>query len=565
VTDPDVRARAFAELTGPGGPFEIVLDDVLGEKVQVFANRHRSLRDMLVAATERHGDAVYVTIDGTPLTYREHLGQVASVARALAERYGIGPGDRVAILAANCPEYAVTFWAATSLGAIVSAFNGWWTPDEIRHGLELSEPAVLVGDAKRLERLGGLDVRIPVVEIESDFASLVAHAPGAALPDQPIDEDDPALILFTSGTTGRAKGALVSHRGLVGFVQVNLCNGAVRARAATLAGAQPAVLPGSPTAPAQTATLMVSPMFHVSGLLAGVILGLATGSKLVLRRGRFDPEDVLRLIERERITSWSPIGGTGPRVIDHPAFAKYDVSSIRNMGFGGGPTSPALRARIKAAFPNAAASLANGYGSSETVASVSSNVGDEYERFPTSAGRANPTCEIAVFDEAGELVPDGVEGEIHVRSAYNMLGYWRNPDATAAAFRPGRWLATGDIGRIEDGRLFINSRARDLILRSGENIYPIEVEQRLEAHPVVVEAAVVGADHPVHGQEVKAIVVVEPGAQVDVDELARFVGETLAPYKVPTVWELRHEPLPRNATGKVLKTVLLGEAEAPTE
>jgi acyl-CoA synthetase (AMP-forming)/AMP-acid ligase II len=146
-----------------------------------------------------------------------------------------------------------------------------------------------------------------------------------------------------------------------------------------------------------------------------------------------------------------------------------------------------------------------------------------------------------------------------------MLGYWRNPEATAAVFRPGRWLATGDIGRIEDGRLFINSRARDLILRSGENIYPIEVEQRLDAHPVVVEAAVVGSDHPVHGQEVKAIVVVEPGTQVDVDELARFVGETLAPYKVPTVWEIRHEPLPRNATGKVLKTVLLGEAEAPTE
>jgi acyl-CoA synthetase (AMP-forming)/AMP-acid ligase II len=567
VTDPDLRARAFSELTGPGAPFEIVLEEVLGEKVQVFANRHRSLRDLLVAATERHGDAVYLTIDGQALTYRQHVGQVGSVARALAERYGIRPGDRVAILAANCPEYAVTFWAATSLGAIVSAFNGWWTPDEIRHGLELSEPAVIVGDTKRLERLASLDVRVPVVEIESGFGELLDHAPGAPLPDQPIDEDDPALILFTSGTTGRAKGALVSHRGLVGFVQVNLCNGAVRARAATLAGAQPSVLPGAPAAtgaPAQTATLMVSPMFHVSGLLAGVILGLATGSKLVLRRGRFDPEDVLRLIETERITSWSPIGGTGPRVIDHPDFSKYDVSSIRNMGFGGGPTSPALRERIKAAFPNAAASLANGYGSSETCASVSSNVGEEYERFPTSAGRPNPTCEIAIFDVDGEPVPDGVEGEIHVRSAYNMLGYWRNPEATTAVFRPGRWLATGDIGRMEDGRLFINSRARDLILRSGENIYPIEVEQRLDAHPLVVEAAVVGADHPVHGQEVKAIVVVEPGASVDVEELGRFVGETLAPYKVPTLWEIRHEPLPRNATGKVLKTVLLGEADAPT-
>jgi long-chain acyl-CoA synthetase len=561
VTTTDLRAQALAELTAPGGPFETVDADVLGETYKVFRTRYGSLREM-VAASARHGDATYITIDGNPLSYTEHLGQVASVAAALRERYGIGPGDRVAILAANCPEYAVTFWAVVSLGAIVSAFNGWWTPDEIRHGIELSEPSLIVGDAKRLERLAGIDHNVPVVEIESDFASLLAHAPGAPLPDQPIDEDDPALILFTSGTTGRAKGALVSHRGLVGFVQVNLCNGAVRARAAGLAGFTPAAPAG---APVQSATLMVSPMFHVSGLFAGVILGLDIGSKLVLRRGRFDPEDVLRLIQDERITSWSPIGGTGPRVIDHPRFEKFDVSSIRNMGFGGGPTSPALRERIKAAFPNAAATLANGYGSSETVAAVSSNVGPEYERFPTSAGRPNPTCEIAIFDELGAPVPDGDEGEIHVRSAYNMLGYWRNPEATKATFRPGRWLATGDIGRIEDGLLFINSRARDMILRSGENIYPIEVEQRLDAHPLVLESAVVGQDHPVHGQEVKAIVVVEAGTELDVEALARFAGETLSSYKVPTAWEVRHEALPRNASGKVLKTVLLGEAEAPTE
>jgi long-chain acyl-CoA synthetase len=562
VTNPELRARALAELTAPGAPFEVIEVDVLGERHPVFRNRHGSLREMLTAAAARHGDATYVTIDGETLTYRELIGQVASVAAALRDRYGIGPGDRVAVLAANCPEYAVAFWAITSLGGIVSAFNGWWTPDEIRHGLELSEPSLLIGDAKRLERVAGIELSAPVIEIESDFPALLAHAPDAPLPDQPIDEDDPALILFTSGTTGRAKGALVSHRGLVGFVQVNICNGAVRARAATLAGVAPAA---PAAAPSQTATLMLSPMFHVSGLLAGVILGLDVGSKLVLRRGRFDPEEVLRLIQEERVTSWSPIGGTGPRVIDHPLFEKFDVSSIRNMGFGGGPTSPALRERIKAAFPNAAASLANGYGSSETVAAVSSNVGPEYEQHPTSAGRPNPTCDIAIFDELGNPVPDGVEGEIHVRSAYNMLRYWRNDEATAAAFKPGRWLATGDIGRIEGGLLFINSRARDMILRSSENIYPIEVEQRLDAHPLVLESAVVGQDHPVHGQEVKAIVVVDPDAEVDLDDLARFAGETLSAYKVPTAWELRHEPLPRNASGKVLKTVLLGEAEAPTE
>jgi long-chain acyl-CoA synthetase len=558
----DPRVRALADLTGPGGPFEITEEDVLGTRLPVFRDRHRSLRDLLVASTERFGSAGYLTIDGQTITYAEHHDTVASVARALHETYGIGPGDRVAIFAANCPEWAVTFWAATSLGAIVSAYNGWWTADEVRYGLELTEPKLLVGDRARLARLQGLDLDIPVVEIESQFDALAAHAPGAPLPDQPIAEDDPALILFTSGTTGRPKGALISHRGLIGFVQVNLCNGAIRARAATLAAPEAAA--GTPApAPSPSVTLLTSPMFHVSGLFAGVILGLATGGRMVLRRGRFDAGDVLRLIEAEKVTAFSPIGGMGPRILDHPDFGRYDVSRIRNMGFGGGPTSPAVRDRMKAAFPSVGLSISNGYGSSETVAAVSSNTGAEYERHPASAGRANPTCNIAIFDDDGNRLPDGVEGEIHVQSAYNMLGYWRDPEATARTLKTDRWLATGDIGRFEDGMLFINSRARDMILRSGENIYPIEVERRLDAHPAVAESAVVGADHPEHGQEVKAIVVLEPGATVDTDELARFAGETLSPYKVPTAWDLRREPLPRNASGKVLKIVLTGEAEAP--
>jgi long-chain acyl-CoA synthetase len=561
MTSPDLRARAAAEVTAPGSPFEVVEEDVLGERVPVFRHRLRSLREVLVTSTGRHRDAGYITIDGTTLTYGHHLDAVASTARALRERYGIGAGDRVAILAANCPEWAIAFWAVTSLGGVVCACNGWWTAEEIRHAVELSEPKLLIGDARRLERVRDLPLEVPLVEIETDFPALVAHAPGAELPDQPIDEDDPALILFTSGTTGRSKGALISHRGLIGFVQVVMASGAVRMRSAMLAGTAPA--PSTPPAPATT--LLLSPMFHVSGLFAGIIMGLAVGMRLVLRRGRFDPEDVLRLIESERITSWTPIGGTGPLVIDHPCFAETDVSSVTNMGFGGGPTSPALRERLKKAFPNASSSHANGYGSSETVASVSSNAGLDYDRYPTSAGVANPTCELSIMDEEGNRLPDGVEGEIHVRSAYNMLGYWRNPEATATAFKPGRWLATGDIGKMEDGRLFINSRARDMILRSGENIYPIEVEQRLDAHPGVRESAVVGVEHPVHGQEVKAILVLAPGAEVDDEDLARFAAETLAAYKVPTVWERRAEPLPRNASGKVLKTVLLGEAEAPEE
>jgi len=560
----DVRTRALEEVTAPGAPFEVVVEDVLGVDIPVFAQRQRSLREMLTSSA-RHGDAGYFTLGEHTLTFADNLARSASVAAALRDRYGVKKGDRVAIFSANRPEYAVLFWAAVSTGAIVTAYNGWWTADEVRHATDLTSPAIVFGDTRRLARVEHVDLGATVVEFEGEFEALATHAPAAALPSTPIDEDDPAVILFTSGTTGRAKGAVVSHRGLVGFVQVNFCNGAVKARAAQLQGASP---PPAPTGP--NITLLTSPMFHVSGLFAGIILGLASGMRLVLREGRFDEEDVLRIIERERITSWAPVGGLGMRVIDHPRFADYDTSSIRMISFGGGPTSPASRAKIQRAFPSIGNNMANGYGSSETVAAVSSNSGAEYDAMPESAGRINPTCEVQIWDERGKPVPDGVEGEVHVRSAYNMLGYWNDPEATRKTLEPHGWLATGDIGRLEHGMLTINSRARDMIIRSGENIYPIEVERRLDAHPRVAESAVVGVDHPVLGQEVKAIVVIAGGANGDTDtldtqDLARWVGETLAPYKVPTLWERRAESLPRNASGKVLKTVLVGDAVAPRD
>jgi long-chain acyl-CoA synthetase len=556
-----IHQQATAAALGTGSPFATVVEDVLGTPMPVFENRIRSLREMLVDSSNRLGALGYFTLDDTTLTRADLVPQVASVAAALRDRFGVAKGDRVAILAANCIEYSVAFWAITSLDAIVCAYNGWWTTDEIRYATELAEPKVLIGDAKRLERVAGVDLDCAIIEFERDWPALATYAPHAALPDTPIDEDDPALILFTSGTTGRAKGALISHRGLVGFVQVLMCNAMVRGRMAVLQAEALGQEPPTPVASTgQTVTLLTSPMFHVSGLLAGIIMGLPMGMRMVLRNGRFDPLDVLRLIEQERVTTWSPIGGTGPRVIHHPDFAKYDVSSIRQVSFGGGPTSPAVRAELQAAFPNVGVNMGNGYGSSETVASVSGNTGMEYEREPTSAGRANPTCRIEIWDEHDQPLPDGTEGHVMIQSPYNMLGYWKNPEATASTIRRDRFLDTGDIGRIENGMLFINSRARDMIIRSGENIYPIEVESRVEAHPDVRECAVVGSDHHEHGQEVKAIVVPATGVAIDFAELASFAGESLAAYKVPTLWELRDEPLPRNASGKVLKTVLLGEA-----
>jgi len=540
--------QAYAQVFGPGAPFELVEEDVLGERVQVIANRPRSLRE-LVDASAVHGDKEYVVYGDRRIDYAEHRQLVGSVARNLRDRFGIGPGDRVAILAANCPEWILSYWAVVSLGGIVVALNGWWTRDEIEYGLSLARPRLLIGDERRLARFEGDDPGVETLVIESDFEALT-RAEDSSLPDQPIDEDDPALILFTSGTTGRPKGALISHRGLIGFVQLTQASGFL---GFLVRDAAP-----DPDAPPQCA-LMTVPLFHVSGLFSGCMLNLALGAKTVWRGGRFDPVEVLRLIERERVTQWSGLGSMGPRVLNHPDIDQYDLSSLRNLGAGGAPISPAYLERITQVAPNGAAALGIGYGSSESVAVIASGGGEDMAAHPDSTGRVNPTFQVEIRDSDDKPLPPGVEGEIHARSAYTMLEYWDNPEATRSTLKPGRWLATGDIGKIVDGRLYINSRARDMILRAAENIYPIEIEARIDRHPGVRETAVIGVDHPELGQEVKAVVVTEAGASPDAAELSAWCGEKLASFKVPSLWEIRSEPLPRNAAGKIVKTVLTGE------
>jgi acyl-CoA synthetase (AMP-forming)/AMP-acid ligase II len=546
----EVRAR----LTGPGAPFEIVEETVLGERMRVFKNRPRSLRQLLEASVA-HGEKEYLVEGERRVRYAEHARLVASLATALRERYGIGKGDRVAILAENRVEWPLSFWASMSLGGIVAALNGWWTADEIAYGLSDCAPKLLIADRKRLARAGRLDV--PVLEIESAFDELLGHAPDAALPDEPIDEDEPAVILYTSGTTGRPKGALASQRSIIGFVQTTTLSGAESVLADVMAGR--ARMPDPVNRP-QTVFLATPPMFHMSGLYANIVLQLSMGGKLVIRPGRFDPEALLQLIEKERVTAWAALGSMGPRVATHPNLEKYDRSSVENVGFGGAPTTESVQELIRRAFPNARSNLGIGYGSSESISTAATIRGAEYDLYPTSAGRPVATVEVEIRDPEGKPAPEGVEGEIHIRSPYLMLGYWNKPDATRETIKPGRWLATGDIGRLEAGLLYINSRARDMILRNAENVYPAEIENRLEKHPAVREAAVYGVDHPEWGQEVKAVIVPEPGAKPDPAELARFCAETLAAYKVPTQWEIRAEPLPRNPSGKILKNVLAGEA-----
>ena len=551
-----IREDVIRELTGPGGFFELTTEEVLGQQASVFANRLRSLREM-VANTASFGDREFLVLDDQRLTFSDFISQAAQAAAALQKR-GIGRGDRVAIFAANCPEWVVSFFAATSIGAIVSAYNGWWTADEVRYASGLSQPALVIADRPRLERSGIGSTNAPCVVIEDDWDEFLASGAGAALDDVDVllAEDDPAVILFTSGTTGRPKGAVASHRGLIGFVQSTMMNGAVR-MFTELRTNPPAEDGEVPSPPAQAVTLGTSPLFHVSGLYGATLINMAIGGKIVYRRGRFDPEAVLQLIQDEGVTSFAALGSIGARLANHPRFGEFDTTSVVNVGFGGAPASPAVQELIRQAFPNAAPAVGMGYGSSESVAVIAGIGGAEYRERPTSCGQVAIGFDVEIRSPDGQPVPSGAEGEIWARSAYTMLCYWNDPDATAATIDSNRWLNTGDIGRFdEDGYLYINSRSRDMILRNAENIYPIEIEYRLDAHPSVAESAVFGVDHLEMGQEVKAVVVPAARAAVDPDDLAEWCHQVLAPYKVPTLWEIRPTPLPRNAAGKVVKREL---------
>ncbi len=540
---------ATQRLTGPGSPFELVEEDVRGETMRVYAHRPRSLRDVLVASFARGNRDNWVFSDGRRITFADTERQVASVAAHLKREHGVSPGDRVAICGANSAGWLLSFWACLSLGAVTVAMNGWWTEAEMHHALDLSEPKLLLIDTKRAERLGPTPA-LTQIDLDTQIDALIAYDPAATLPADPIDEDDPAILIFTSGTTGRPKAAVLSHRSVIAY---GMTQSFIGARALVLSGR-------TPPAGAPPVRLAVFPLFHVSGLGA-TVSGVMTGSTTVWPLGRFEPEAIIELTVAEGINTW---GGTGTHVIrllEHPDIDRVDPAQLVMVGMGGSATTPEIMRRVDTKLPHLAGTMSTGYGSTETGALVSYAPNWMLSASPECVGPPLPGVEVRITDPLGNDLPDGEEGNICARSPLLMTGYWHNPDADADAFLPGRWYITGDFGRMEGGLLYMASRRRDLIIRGGENIYPYEIENRLDEHPDVAEAAVIGIDHDVLGQEVGAIVVLGPGATVTADELKAFCAETLARYKVPVSIELRAEALPRNPSGKILKHVLAGSGE----
>jgi long-chain acyl-CoA synthetase len=516
---------------------DVVVDSSGPYPVRVYRQRRSLIPDLLLDC-RRWADRECLVQGQLRLTFAEHEAAVERVAAELAAR-GVRPGDPVLLYAANSIAWVVTYWAVLRLGAIAVLGNGWWTSSEVAGAIGTVTPSLIFTDQRLVERLPAGMATVTEAEL---LDVLTAEGPAPELPEPAGAEIDPAVVIFTSGTTGAPKGAMLPHRAVIANLH-NLMN---------LTKRLPQDLADDYAANSYLHTL---PLFHVGGLQA---LGMSflTGGKMVFLSGRFDAAKVLELIERERVSSWACVPTMLARVVEHPDVSSRDTNSVRSLTAGGSSVPKELAGRAAIAFPNMAKGMAAVYGLTEAGGTVTTASGRHMLEHPGTIGRPMPVVELRLAP-TGDAELDALGGEIQVRAPGVMLGYWGGAVGDGGVDEQG-WLHTGDLGRRdEDGWMYLVGRKKDIIIRGGENIASAHVESRLRAHPEVAEVAVVGLPHADLGEEVAAVVVARPGASLEAASLAEFAAQELARFEVPSRWWIRAEPLPTNAVGKILKRTLV--------
>ncbi len=549
-------ADATAALTAPGATFEMETAHIGGVPTRVWKNVPRDL-GALLDISRSHGERLFTILDDERVSFEANWRAVATFACALGDM-GVRKGDRVALAMRNLPEWPMIFFAITSIGAIAVPLNAWWTGAELAYGIRDSGTKILIVDAERYERVAQHLVAMPAVErvivtradtrpdhmlaledivgTTRDWASLpLVDRPAAAL-----DSDDDATIFYTSGTTGNPKGALGTHRNLV----TNILSTGFSAARSFLRRGEP--LPD----PSPRTVLTVIPMFHVTACSATLMGAMMAGHTTVFMR-KWEPVRAMEIIEREKVNATGGVPTIAWQLLEHPDRAKYDLSSLEAIAYGGAPSAPELVKRIYEEF---GALPANGWGMTETMATVTHHSSEDYLNRPTSAGPPVAVADLEIRSDDGvTALPVGTVGELWARGAMIVKGYWNRPEATAETFVDG-WVRTGDLARLdEEGFVYIVDRAKDMVLRGGENIYSSEVENILYEHPAVTDCAIVGIPHRTLGEEPAAVVHLAPGTSATEAELQDWVRARLAAYKVPVAVHFVVDALPRNANGKILK------------
>ncbi len=552
---PSTRNEALALLTAPGQPFELQTLPINGRPLRVFTNAPTSLRELYLQTAS---DLPFLIFEDERLSFREAWQASARIAHVLAHGYGVSKGDRVAIAMRNYPEWILAFTAATSLGAIAVAMNAWWQPDEMAYGLTDSGAKVLLADQERLDRFAQCEPGIatkaiavrptrenPGIAVLSDLTAAVGEVP---MPQVDITPDDDATILYTSGSTGHPKGVVSTHRNVLSALLSWELDGQAAVLQSGIEPVPPATQPG---------TLMAVPLFHATGSHAAYLSSYRSQRKVVCMY-KWDPQAAAALIERERITSVvGPAAVTGDLVREAQRTG-HDLSSLLAVGGGGAPRAPEQVKQIEAVFKHALP--ATGWGMTETNAIGTGIGGIDYLEHPASSGRCSAVMELKVVDDDGRSLPAGERGELLVRGTALFREYWNRPEVNAKIFEDG-WFRTGDVAYLDqEGYLYIVDRIKDLIIRGGENIGCGQVEAALVMHPEVHEAAVYAMPDERLGEEVGATLYASP--RLDIADLRSFLLQHLAKFEVPRYIRLADAPLPRIASGKILKRQLRDEAIA---
>ena len=553
------RAECKAILTAPGMRFEMEEVDIRGVRLRTWKNAPPNLRAIALLG-QSHGAREFVIYEDERMTYDAWFRAVARLAHEFQAR-GVKKDDRVALAMRNLPEWPVVFFAAVTIGAICVPLNAWWTGDELAFGLSNSGTKLLVCDEERWDRLkdrrndfscvnhtfvtraehplNGADTLESVIGTPKQYASL----PETTLPDVDILPEDDATIFYTSGTTGRPKGALGTHRNLC----TNILSSGYNAGCAVLRRGEPLPEPQPKTG------LTVIPLFHVTACSAGLMGNIAAGNTMVYMY-KWDPVEAFKIIEREKVSSTGGVPTIAWQLLEHPERKNYDLSSIEAIAYGGAPAAPELVRKIREVF---GALPGNGWGMTETMATVTGHSSEDYLNRPDSCGPPVAVADLKIMSEDGSReLPTGEIGELWARGPMVVKGYWNNPEATAETFVDG-WVKTGDLARLdEEGWCYIADRAKDMIIRGGENIYSSEVENVLYDHPAVTDAALIGLPHQQLGEEPAAVVHLAPGMEASEADLQEWVAERLAKFKVPVRIAFTPDTLPRNANGKILKKEL---------
>ena len=546
--------EANTAVTGPGQIFELIDGEVRGVKMKVFKNAPAHLGQVF-AGSRGHGDKTFLVYEDEIITFAQAADRIDALASLLVNTYGVKKGDRVAVAMRNFPEWVMSFAAIISVGAVNVSMNSWWTEDEMDFALEDSGATVLICDQQRFD-IGAAscvkkNIKVLVVRPEKPLPAGVDKWEevlplGDKHPGADISPDDDATILYTSGTTGRPKGAVSTHRAILSSIMAFSARNTIF----QMSGTKLKDVDG-PEVP--TSFILIVPLFHVTGCVPVMLSCFVAGLKLAIMY-KWDPEKALEMIEREQITNFVGVPTQSWDLVNSPAFEKYDTSSLRAVGGGGAPSPTSLVGKVNDKVKNGNPQL--GYGMTETNAFGPAITGSDYLSHPTSTGRASWPMFVEVRDENLKPVPTGQSGEIWFFGPMLIRGYWNRPDATAETIVDG-WLRSGDLGRLDaDGYVYVEDRVKDMILRAGENVYGAEVESAIYEHPAVHEAAVFGVPHERLGEEVGVAILVNDGMTLTPEELWTFLDVKIAKFKIPTQVVIMSEPLPRNAAGKFLKREL---------